>query len=244
MSEQAPQRRPGGTQHIPRPEAWREGAPPPWAGRTTTPNRTAVPGLAAVPGFADVVSAVQGRTAAPGPPPFAGARHSAVLVVVHDGPHGPEVLFTKRAMHLRNHRGEISFPGGRMDAGETAADTALREAWEEVALPPDAVQLHGELDHLSTVVSQSYIMPIVGSVSSRPALQPAAAEVDRILWVPLAELAHPLTFREEWWGTGPVERPVYFFDLDDETIWGATARILHQLLRLVHGVEGDEPPAW
>ena len=177
-------------------------------------------------------------------PPFPGARNSAVLIVLHDGAHGTEVLFTKRAQHLRNHKGEISFPGGRMEQGETAVGAALREAWEEVALQPSLVEVRGELDHLSTVVSNSYIVPVVVTVASRPELQPHAAEVDRIIWVPLAELAHADTYREEWWGIGDLERPIHFFELEDETIWGATARMVHQLLRLAHGVDEPEPPAW
>jgi 8-oxo-dGTP pyrophosphatase MutT (NUDIX family) len=166
-----------------------------------------------------------------------------VLVLLHEGDGGAEVLLTRRAMHLRNHRGEISFPGGRMDAGETPVETALREGWEEVALDPDLVTVHGELDHMSTVVSQSYIVPVVGTIDRRPELVPHAAEVDRILWVPLAELLTPGTYREERWGEPPLDRPIFFFELDDETVWGATARMLHQLLRLAHGVDEPEPPA-
>ncbi len=192
----------------------------------------------------DLVQVVRERHVPPGPPPFPGARQSAVLVVLHDGDTGPEVLVTRRAMHLRNHRGEMSFPGGRVDPGESAEETARREAWEEVALDPALVTVHGELDHLVTVVSQSYIVPVVASVAARPVLEPSPAEVDRALWVPLAELADSATFREEWWGTPPAERPIFFFDLVDETIWGATARMLHQLLRLAHGVDGPEPLAW
>jgi hypothetical protein len=75
-------------------------------------------------------------------------------------------------------------------------------------------------------------------------LHPAPDEVERILWVPLAELARPDTYREEWWGTPPLDRPLYFFELDDETIWGATGRMLHQLLRFAHGVAGPEPLSW
>ena len=131
-----------------------------------------------------------------------------------------------------------------MEQGETAVGAALREAWEEVALQPSLVEVRGELDHLSTVVSNSYIVPVVVTVASRPELQPHAAEVDRIIWVPLAELAHADTYREEWWGIGDLERPIHFFELEDETIWGATARMLHQLIRLAHGVDGAEPPAW
>ena len=160
-------------------------------------------------------------------------------MLLHEGDDGAELLFTRRPMHMRNHRGEISFPGGRMDPDETPAHTALRGAWEEVALDPQLVTVHGELDHISTVVSRSYIVPVVGSVVERPVLQPHVVEVDRILWVSLADLVQPGTYREEWWGAPPLERPIHFFELDDETVWGATARMVHQLLRLAHGV--DEP---
>lgn len=167
-----------------------------------------------------------------------------MLVLLHDGKHGPEALFTRRSETLRNHAGEISFPGGRLDGDETSVQTALREAQEEVGLDPALVTVHGELDHLSTVVSKSHIVPVVGTVDARPTLVAAAAEVDRILWVSLAELSHDETFREEWWGSPPLERPLYFFELEDETIWGATARMLHQLLQLAHGVQDPEPPSW
>jgi 8-oxo-dGTP pyrophosphatase MutT (NUDIX family) len=229
-----PSPRRGGAQAIPRPEAWRLGDPAPWAERAAGSTDT----------MRAIRAAVEARRTAPLLPAFPDARNSAVLVLLHDGPDGPEALFTRRSMELRNHRGEVSFPGGRMDPGETAVETALREAFEEVALDRALVTVHGELDHMSTVVSNSYIVPVVASVAERPELRPHAAEVDRILWVSLAELAHAETFREERWGTPPLDRPIFFFELADETIWGATARMVHQLLRLAHGVDGPEPLAW
>lgn len=170
-------------------------------------------------------------------------RSSAVLVAIADGPNGAEVLLTRRSELLRSHRGEISFPGGRVDPGETFEQAALREAHEEVALEPSAVQLHGGLDPISTLVSRSFIVPVVGSVDHQVVLQPAADEVQRIIWVPLAELTRGDTFREELWDFDGARRPMYFFELDDETIWGATARILHQLVRVALGVDRPEPPA-
>jgi 8-oxo-dGTP pyrophosphatase MutT (NUDIX family) len=170
-------------------------------------------------------------------------RSSAVLVALADGPHGAEVLLTRRSESLNSHRGEISFPGGRVDPGETFEAAALREADEEVALHPSAVDVAGRLDALSTFVSLSFIVPVVGTVAAPPVLRPAAAEVDRILWVPLADLARADTFREEIWSFDGQLRPIFFFELDDETIWGATARMLHQLLRVALGLTGPEPPA-
>jgi 8-oxo-dGTP pyrophosphatase MutT (NUDIX family) len=163
-------------------------------------------------------------------PAFEGARPSAVLLALVDGPAGPEVLLTKRSMALRSHRGEISFPGGRMDPGETPVETALREAHEEVGLDPSLVTFHGELDHLDTVVSRSYIVPLVARLARRVTLAPASVEVDRVMWVPIADLTRSGAYRAEWWGAEPTDRLIHFFELADETIWGATARILVDLL--------------
>jgi 8-oxo-dGTP pyrophosphatase MutT (NUDIX family) len=191
-----------------------------------------------------VVAAVAGRPHVEAIVPVDALRPSAVLVVVADGPEGAEVLLTRRSESLTSHRGEISFPGGRVDDGETFEAAALREAHEEVALDPSAVLLSGRLEPISTMVTRSFIVPVVGSVEAQPTLRPAEHEVDRILWVPLSELTRSDTFREEIWPVGDHHRPIFFFELDDETIWGATARILHQLLRVTLGIEGPEPPAF
>ena len=211
--------RPGGRQIVPRPADWAPGPPPPWT-----------PGAAAT--LDEVLAAVPDHER-PLLPAFPGARHSAVLVLLHDGDRGPEVLLTRRSWELRHHRGEVSFPGGRMDPGETPIDTALREAHEEVGLDPGGVVVHGELEHLNTVVSRSYIVPKVATIEDRPDLRAHEPEVDRVLWVPLAELTRPDTYRTEVWGINGVERVLHFFQLDDETIWGATGHMLVDLLRRV-----------
>lgn len=183
-------------------------------------------------------------------PEFADARPSAVLVVVADGPEGAEVLLTRRSMDMSSHRGEVSFPGGRLDPGESYVQAALREAHEEVGLVPTAVEVVGQLHPISTWVSRSWIVPIVARLTTPlPLAEPLhgqTPEVDRVLWVPLHDLTEHGTFREEWWHTPMGERPIYFFELDDETVWGATARMLHQLLRVAYGLADDDtgrPPA-
>jgi peroxisomal coenzyme A diphosphatase NUDT7 len=216
----------GGAQVIPRPEVWRPGGPAPWRDAVFG-HRFDVDSVArAVAGLVHVDEAT----------PLAGTRSSAVLVALHEGAAGAEVILTRRSRHLRSHRGEISFPGGRIEPGETAEDGALREANEEIHLNPNDVELIGRLPTLATVASMNHIVPVVGRLATRPDLWPCTAEVDRILDVPLAELASPEVFREERWGAPPVERPIFFFDLSDETIWGATARILADLLVIAaHG---------
>ncbi|HET9601599.1 MAG TPA: CoA pyrophosphatase [Acidimicrobiales bacterium] len=214
----------GGRQIVPRPDAWRAGGPAPWEEPAAASSFALSVVVEAVAGF-DVADDV--------PRPAPDARRSAVLLALHDGPEGAEVVLTRRAQALRRHHGEISFPGGRLEPGETPEAGALREAHEEVALDPRVVELVGRLSTLSTVSSLSHIVPVVGRLPGRPRLRPAQAEVERILHLPLVELTRDGVFREERWGEAAGERAIYFFELADETIWGATARILVELLTVV-----------
>jgi 8-oxo-dGTP pyrophosphatase MutT (NUDIX family) len=200
---------------------------------------SAVDDLPALPALSDlatddVVRALDDIDIARVEADFSGVRPSAVLVLLaddHDGRAG--VLLTRRSTALRNHSGEISFPGGRLDPGESEVDAALREANEEVGLDPAAVDVVGELDHLATVVSRSHIVPVVARTATQLELAPASPEVERVLWVPLADFSRADTYRAERWSVpwAAHERLLYFFELDDETVWGATARILVDLFR-------------
>jgi len=211
-----PARRAGGDQHIPRPEVWTQHEDPPW------PNGSSWK-------LEEIADSVR-SSPAPLVPAFPEARVSSVLVALFDGDRGVEVLLTRRSMELSSHRGEISFPGGRLDPGETPIETALREASEEVGLDPSAPKVVGELGHLSTIVSQSCIVPIVAVLDERPGLSAQTMEVDRVMWTPLSEFSMPGTYRFERWGVGPTEPALHFFELDDETVWGATAYMLVELL--------------
>ena len=95
-------------------------------------------------------------------PTFADARPSAVLVLLSDGSAGAEVLLTRRTANLSSHRGEVSFPGGRLDAGESYEDAAVREAFEEVGVSPSEVDVLCRLHPIATLVSRSWIVPVVG----------------------------------------------------------------------------------
>ena len=134
------------------------------------------------------------------------------------------MLLTRRSTALRNHSGEMSFPGGRIDGDETADRGRVREAHEEVGLDPAAVEIVGELTTSATVVSRSHIVPIVGRIRAPDRRwSPASPEVERVMWVPLAEFVRTDTYRAERWTVPWGERVLYFFELDDETVWGATA---------------------
>ncbi len=214
----------GGPQYIPRPSGARPGGPPPWAG--VVPSRPLT--------IDDVREAM-----ASAPPPRlsplegTGVRASAVLAPLYEDDGEVHVVLTRRAQHLRSHRGEVSFPGGGQDPGEDLHDTARREAFEEVDLDPSGVEIIGELDHLQTVTSSSFIVPFVGVLPGRPELTPNPAEVAKILHVPLAELFDPDVYREERWGLPPLDRPIVFFELVGDTIWGATGAMLRNLLAVL-----------
>jgi 8-oxo-dGTP pyrophosphatase MutT (NUDIX family) len=145
------------------------------------------------------------------------------------------VVLTRRSSALRVHSGEVSFPGGGQDPGEDLADTARREACEEIGLDPASVRVIGELDHLSTITSNSFIVPYITVLPGRPHTTPNPAEVDAVLHVPLAELLDPTIFREERWDLFGNERQIFFFELVGDTVWGATAAMLRQLLGFATG---------
>jgi 8-oxo-dGTP pyrophosphatase MutT (NUDIX family) len=163
-------------------------------------------------------------------------RAAAVLAACYEHDGETHVVLTRRSSALRVHSGEVSFPGGGQDEGEDLRDTALREACEEVGLDRSLVEIIGELDHLSTITSNSFIVPYVALLSGgRPHLHPSPAEVDAVLHVPLSELLDPTHFREERWDIFGTERPMWFFDLVGDTVWGATAAMLRQLLGFATG---------
>lgn len=222
----------GGPQIIPRPGQWSPGRPAPWADLTDPGSACTLERVASI--------LPVGHRGRPSPVSNEGGIPSAVLIALYDGDAGVEVVLTRRSWNLRTHRGEVSFPGGRSDPGESPLTTALREADEEVALRPSTVRPLGELDHLTTITRRAYIVPVVGVVDGRPLLQPNTAEVDGILHVSLAELLEPGVFREERWGSGDLSRPIYFFELHGDTVWGATAAMLRQLLCRLTGVDRGE----
>ncbi len=161
---------------------------------------------------------------------------SAVLVPLFEEDDDLRVVLTLRNAHLRSHAGQVSFPGGRVDPGEDVVSAALREAHEETALDPGCVEIIGELDHLRTIVSNSFIVPIVGVLPGRPELTPNPAEVDRIFDVSCRELLSDGVYREEHWGVPVLDRAVTFFEVEGETVWGATGTMLKNFLVLALGL--------
>lgn len=223
----------GGPQEIPRPDLWTPGRPAPWSTLPPAARRIDPEQVRSV-----FPTSLRGS---PSPVADEGGTPSAVLVPVYDDGGGLQVVLTRRAWNLRTHRGEVSFPGGRAEPGESPLDTALREAAEEVDLDPASVEPLGELDHLTTVTRRAYIVPVLGLLPGRPELRANDAEVDAVLHVPLSELLAEDVFHEERWGPPDLARPVYFFDLVGDTVWGATAAMLRQMLARLTGTDPGDP---
>lgn len=220
----------GGAQYIPRPPSWEPGGPPPWSSIPPADRHLTLDGIRAA-------LVARAGHAAPRTSPLegTGVRASAVLAPLFEEDGEVFVVLTRRAQHLRSHRGEVSFPGGGQDPGEDLLQTALREAWEETAMDPATVEIIGELDHLETVMSRSFIVPYVGVLPARPALVANADEVELILYVALDELLRDDVFREEQWHLATLHRPLVFFEVVGDTIWGATGAMLRNLLAIATG---------
>jgi 8-oxo-dGTP pyrophosphatase MutT (NUDIX family) len=165
---------------------------------------------------------------APAHAPAPGDRLAAVLAPLVETP-DPSLIFTVRSDALSRHPGEISFPGGLVDEGETAGDAALREAFEEIGLDPTLPRVVGALPPVHTYVSAILVIPFVGVLASPPDLFAAEAEIKEILRVPLARLAAAEEPMELPRGDGTVWRG-WAYPVDDHTIWGATGLMVHSFL--------------
>jgi 8-oxo-dGTP pyrophosphatase MutT (NUDIX family) len=155
---------------------------------------------------------------------------AAVLMAISDEPE-PQLLFTRRSAQLRRHAGQVAFPGGRQDAGDDGPiAAALREAHEEVALPPHHVEVLGMLDPYRTGTG-FLVTPVVGVVPPGLALAPDPGEVDSLFHVPLAHVLDPanhLRQSGEWQGQ---TRHFWTIRHDRQVIWGATAGMIVALSR-------------
>ena len=169
--------------------------------------------------------------AEPASEPRPGDRLAAVLAPIVLEPE-PSLIFTVRAAALSRHAGEISFPGGLADPGERPAQTALREAHEEIGLDPSLPRLLGALPPVHTFVSGILVVPFVGTLERSPSLTVNEGEIDEVLTFAIASLA--AAEREVRYDRpdGGVWRG-FAYELDGHTVWGATGWMLHSLLEMI-----------
>jgi 8-oxo-dGTP pyrophosphatase MutT (NUDIX family) len=155
---------------------------------------------------------------------------SAVLVPLYqDGAGLMRLVLTKRPDTMRTHPGDVVFPGGGIEAGETPVDAAIREAWEEIALPPESVEVIGGLHPVTTRVRTSWIVPVVARIERPKVFVADPHEVDVIIEPTIAELLDESRWRtSDWMG-----RSLWFYEFEEGTLWGATAFMVRQLLALL-----------
>jgi 8-oxo-dGTP pyrophosphatase MutT (NUDIX family) len=157
-----------------------------------------------------------------------GHTDAAVLVPLYLEAGALVAVLTERRSDLRSHAGEISFPGGRQDEGEDLRQTALREAWEEIGLPPEDVELVGALPPTGTFVTGYRIHPFVGLIERGRRWRPQEAEVERVLELSLADLRAGFESKRLVRKGLPIKTPTY--TVRGHLVWGATARIVEGLL--------------
>lgn len=166
--------------------------------------------------------------------PAASFKCAAVLVPLLRSDGEWHILYTRRADRLESHKGQVSFPGGACDEGETTPEqTALREAEEEIGIRPNDVRLLGRLRPMNTI-SYFRVTPVVGVIPWPMVFRPEQAEVARIFTMPLAWLAERSN-RWEFNMLGRKNSVIVYHPYDGETLWGATARMTVDFLQIIQG---------
>jgi 8-oxo-dGTP pyrophosphatase MutT (NUDIX family) len=162
--------------------------------------------------------------------------HAAVFLLLFERNGEYYIIFTKRTENLRNHQGQVSFPGGGFDEEDvTLLNTAFRETFEEIGLTRDNIEVLGELDDVVTFTSRYIVTPFVGFLKHPPdgLLKINKYEIEKVFEVPLSLLLDDRNFREELHEYGGNKVPIYFYDCRECVVWGATAMILKQFLDLL-----------
>jgi 8-oxo-dGTP pyrophosphatase MutT (NUDIX family) len=166
-----------------------------------------------------------------------GAKNGAALLLVYPHDDTLHVTLTVRGSGLRNHTGQVSLPGGRVEDGETFEAAALREASEEIGVEPSMVEILGALTPLHIPASGYLLHPVVGYTSMRPAFQRAEWEVARIIEAPVNLLFDRAVVKREIRTRvvkgQSIDVDVPYFDIDGEKVWGATAMVLAEFCAIL-----------
>jgi 8-oxo-dGTP pyrophosphatase MutT (NUDIX family) len=164
-------------------------------------------------------------------------REGGVLVVLYDKDEQTQLILTRRRDDLNDHAGQISFPGGRREAGETLQMTAVREAEEEIGLVPAALTVLGRLTCLYIPPTDYEVHPFVAWHDGQPLFRRQTDEVAQILEVPLSFLLDPVNRFEEPWEYQGMTVQVPFYLVESHKVWGATAMMLGEFLQRLRAVD-------
>lgn len=164
---------------------------------------------------------------------------ASVLVLFYPREGKLHLVFTRRTDNVDFHKGQISFPGGRLEAGEGLEQAALREAQEELEVDSSSMRILGMLTPLYIPPSNYCIYPVVALTESRPDFRPSQIEVAEVLEIPLDHLLSPQNIRREMWAIRGVDVEVPFYAFGEHKIWGATAMVLAELLEMIKGLSSS-----
>jgi len=182
--------------------------------------------------FDELEDALAGRTPVrlqPSP----SSRPASVLVPFYEQGGEAHLLFLKRPDGQYAHAGQVAFPGGKREEGESPLQCALREADEEVGLAPADARILGELDDFDTVVTGFCVRPVVAAIPFPYPFRPDPREVERLIHIPLARLLDPSIFKQEDREAFGRRWPVYYYTVGPDVVWGVTAGMLTPLLKIV-----------
>jgi 8-oxo-dGTP pyrophosphatase MutT (NUDIX family) len=158
------------------------------------------------------------------------ARAAVLVPLYEDNTGAVRVVLTKRPDDMRTHPGDVVFPGGMMEAGEDPLATAKREAWEEVAIPEDAIiEILGGLSPITTRNRSNLIIPVVARIERPAELIPDPSEVDLIIEPTIDEMLDESRWRtSDWMG-----HTLWFFEFPEAVLWGATGFMMREFLEYV-----------
>ena len=165
-------------------------------------------------------------------------KQSAVLMLIYPKNDIPHFTLIQRTAYKGTHGGQISFPGGKQEAEESLKETALRETFEEIGVAPDKIQVLGEITQIYIPPSNFLVSPFVGFVDFEPVFTPEVKEVEEIIEVKISDLTDDSNIKQKKIKVGkytetPVLIDVPYFDLNHNTVWGATATILSEVRQML-----------
>ncbi|MBT8213305.1 MAG: CoA pyrophosphatase, partial [Acidimicrobiia bacterium] len=151
----------------------------------------------------------------------------AVLVPQYDDDAGEmRVVLTKRPDHMPTHPGDVVFPGGKIEPGETPVEAAVRETWEEVGIPADSIEVLGGLGPITTRNRENLIIPVVARIDRPAELIPEPAEVEVVIEPKMVDLLD----ESSWHNRDYYGHDLWFYEFPEGTLWGATAFMMRELL--------------
>ncbi len=174
-------------------------------------------------------------------PPDLPRRHAGVLILLYPHKDALNFILTLRTDKVETHKGQVSFPGGAQEKGETLRETAVRETCEELNIEPACIEILGEpLSPVYIGVSGFMVTPFIGYACERPTIHAAPDEVVEIIEAPLDVILDERIVSEEVWEFHPLYKPVVpFFSINGHKVWGATAMMLSELREMLNQIKNQ-----